>query len=314
MSDCFGELQINQLLGGERARCICGLVPSSVFLDGRVKGHERTLSSRLQRQNTLVRADQGALGKPVLLTVRDLGPALDVLDEHFSTVERVVRYRADRIEYLLTERQPKPGGSYSIDLEALGTIAIADGHHRAETHARLAETGMRSCDETPVCVVGIDELTIGIFMRQIAVYEKSLGALLYSLAPYFEVQELEEARAPTEAGEWLMTYRRQYFRLTRRGAVPGAYSTPTGWFVGEVLASVFRIDNPSTSDVLENIPVDVLPTGLLDIPDTKVLSFAGSPLSRALFLQEVEAGRLLPPKSTRFIPRVPSGLVVWRGC
>ena len=311
--DCLAELIMRSLVGERVSRCICGLVPAPAFLNGQIRGHERTLAARLHRQASLVKLDRGALGKPVLLTVRDLSPVLRTLDEQFTVRENTVRYRGQQTEYLLTERQPKPNSAYTIDLSALGTVVIADGHHRAETHARLAAAGQRSCDEVPVCLVDIEQLTIGVFLRQFPTYEKSLGNLLYSLAPFFAVSRVDRPVAPTEPSNWLMTYRGSHYRLLRRQD-DGAYATPMAWFVDEVLRTVFHVMNPSTSDTLESVAVDVLASGLLAIPDVQVLSFAGSPIGHEQFFAEVEAGRTFPPKSTRFIPRVPSGLVVWKGC
>jgi hypothetical protein len=37
----------------------------------------------------------------------------------------------------------------------------------------------------------------------------------------------------------------------------------------------------------------------------------GFPLPEDQFFREIAADRCLPPKSTRFEPRVPSGLLVW---
>ena len=41
------------------------------------------------------------------------------------------------------------------------------------------------------------------------------------------------------------------------------------------------------------------------------ITLLGFPISRSRFFAEVAAGRVLPPKSTRFLPRIPSGLLVW---
>ena len=307
----FADLNMIELRTGAMLDGVCGLVPASAFMDGTIRPHEKTLSPRLQRQETLVAADRGALGKPVLLTTRDdtaLWTQLGPLTRNTPDVYFLGR----NTHYYLSKISSATGAG--LDLDLLSPLVIADGHHRAATHARLAAEGLTTCALVPVCIVDIRGLHINIFGRRLAGYDASPEELLASLAPYFTVTDVPAAKAPTEDGDWLLTYRNEHYAL-KWHQVPAGYTTAAGWLMDTVLRGAFGITNVTNDARLEHIPVDVnTDTGLLLLDNTESLTICGSPITREQFFAEVEAGRTLPPKSTRFSPRIPSGLLVWKGC
>ena len=309
--NAFADLLMTDRLTGAMTDGICGLVPASAFLDGTIRPHEKTLGSRLERQEALVTADQGALGKPVLLTTRDdtkvwrqLGP-LERMNPLIQFQGRDTHYQLNKIV------APTVAG---LDLSPLLPLVIADGHHRAATHAKLAASGLGACALVPVCIADIRGLQINIFGRRLAEYGGSSLDLRNALNNYFEVTEKATPRAPSKDGHWLLTYRGKHYGLVWREE-PTEYTTAAGWLMDTVLKGVFNIHDVTSDARLEHIPVDVDPeNGLLLLDDTESLTICGSPVTREQFFAEVEAGRTLPPKSTRFSPRIPSGLLVWKGC
>ena len=282
---------------------LCGLVDAKHFTEGRILPHERTLAGRLDRQRTLVSGDGGALGKPVLLTV----PSLAAYWSQRPHAAPVHRYRCADHRYSI---YPGPTVVAPQSLAAFGTPVIADGHHRAFTHAGLAAAGLAGFSYVPVVVVGADELAIGAFLRSIA-YAGTTPRLLERLAPYFTFRRLGRAVASTLPGEWLLAHRGAYYRLSRRRPVVGG--TDPGWLNAVVFPEVFGIHDTRTDPRIESLDPPPQSAGALPLPDSlhdRVL-LLGRPLTRAVFFREALAGRMLPPKSTRFTPRVPSGLLVW---
>lgn len=309
----FASIDMHDPDGSNPCRGLCGLLSATAFLDGSVKPHEETLSGRLVRQRALVKKDGGALGKPVLLTCRDLSKVWEQLTDHYESGEEHVLFPGYDTTYQLQSYSPKrTAANHKLDLSSINTLVIADGHHRAKTHAQLAAEGREDCAFIPVCIVPSSELSCGVFLRSIADFDGELSQLVEQLAPYFEVLPLATPFAPLVSGKWLMAYRGQYFSLRRRVDDP-SFHTEAAWMVGVVLRDLFGIMDPRTDERLENKPVSVLRNGELEIEDTEVLSFTGSPVSEESFFREVNAGRIFPPKSTRFMPKVPSGLVVWKG-
>ena len=300
-------------IDGAVSRGICGLLPAEAFTGGRIRPHEKTLSARLHRQRELVATDRGALGKPILLTAENLDDMWTQRTDHLSQNDGEVSFDGNYSSYFLKELvanvEPR---SLPIDLGKIGTLVIADGHHRAETHARLAAAGNARCAHVPVCLVDVRELTIGIFGRFLPTVADNIDDLLAKLERYFHVSPNTRPTAPIVDGTWLMTYHGRYYELTWKRR-PDSH-TASDWMVGTVLKDIFGIDDPTDDPRLEHKAIDVRPDGLLELPDERTLSFCGASVSTDLFFREVGAGRTLPPKSTRFSPRIPSGLIVWKGC
>ena len=301
----FPTLQIRNGESGRTVYGICGLLPASAFHDGTVLPHERTLSARLERQQRLVTLDRGALGKPVLLTVPSLGnqePAPGNLDDD----RQVIFYGDDHIYRLF------PGsGNQTGPLEIPQPLVIADGHHRAYTHAALAADGKKDFQYIPVVVAGADRLTIGTFMRVIQTGDVSPEQLLAKLSRHFIVRPLPEARPVDTVGDWLLSYRGSHYHLRRRaGAVT---ETDPGWLNATVLPDVFGIEDTRTDPRITSVDPPPVLAGQVHFPEElrDRVKLLGKPITRDRFFAEVEDGKTLPPKSTRFEPRVPSGLLVW---
>lgn len=313
----FAELRIHRKGSLEFSRGICGLLSAAAFLDGTVRPHEQTLLARLKRQEEVVLADGGALGKPVLLTSKSLKSWWAEADlTHQRGVECLTFCGQNNDYHLRTFTNSVMGEdgyvqqSSPVDLSELGLLAIADGHHRAETHARLSAQGVRACDFIPVCIIGGDELTIGAFTRVVTA-GAPLTKLLPQLAEFFDYEIIAGKVAPRHEGEWLLVRNDVSYRLTRKAS--DDVSIDTEWLDHTVLPAVFGITDTRADERITFSPTPHPIDGLLDlntVPETTYL--CGFPLPVASFFAEVEEGRCLPAKSTMFEPRVPSGLVVWK--
>ncbi|PPK88539.1 uncharacterized protein (DUF1015 family) [Neolewinella xylanilytica] len=290
---------------GHQITAICGLLPASAFHDGTVLPHERTLSARLERQQRMVTADRGALGKPVLLTVPTLG-TLEPPKSLDDSDRQVIFYGENHIYRLSASpvalRRP---------VALPGPLVIADGHHRAYTHAALAADGLKEFQYIPVVVAGADRLTIGTFLRVIDVQDREPEALLAELGKHFFCERLDRPRLVASSGQWLYSYRGVHYHLTRRDT--SVSDTDPGWLNQVVLPEVFGITDTRTDRRFESLdPPAVLAGEVYFSPDHHGRAkFLGKPITRDRFFSEVQAGKTLPPKSTRFEPRVPSGLLVW---
>lgn len=316
---CFAHLEIRRHLNGDRCRGLCGLLHHTVFWNGTVRPHESTLRERLQRQERIVLSDGGALGKPILLTVPSLADWWPRQDARHQLSDDCLEVVGQDNNYRLRDYIPGPnvpgtevpraaGPQRGIALDASGPLVIADGHHRARTHARLGAAGHRGFEHLPVCLIGADELHIGVFAR--VVTAPDTDAMLNKLQTHFRVAPLAQPQAPRGAGEWLLTYRNKYYRLYRR--VRRGDATDVDWLDNVVLPDACTITDVRSDDRIVFTPIDDPQDGLIASPlPPGSLCFVGFPLPKDRFFAEVAAGRMLPPKSTRFEPRMPSGLVVW---
>jgi len=313
----FAEIRIKAKETTVLSRGICGILPATAFLDGRIRPHEKTLVSRLKRQENIVLADGGALGKPILLTVPSLKNWWATVDQTHGIGSSCLTFCGQHNDYDLrvyTSTVMGEEGYRMVDsplsLTMPGPLVIADGHHRAETHARLSARGVSNCDFIPVCIVGGDELRIGTFTREVT-DDTSIEELLLRLSDFFIYELLDGKLQPSCEGQWLLVRNGACYRLTRKASRNN--SLDVAWLDQIVLPRVFGITDTRADERITFSPTPEPKDNYLDFeaaPNTTYL--CGFPLPMNSFFTEVSAGRCLPPKSTRFEPRVPSGLVVWQ--
>jgi uncharacterized protein (DUF1015 family) len=233
------------------------------------------------------------------------------IDQGYVPSHEKTVFNGQNNDYELRQFQPTGGKSVrSEPLHISGPLVIADGHHRAETHARLSARGEAACDFIPVCIIGGDELTIGAFTRVIA-DARGPSKLLPQLESFFTCEQLDTPEAPTKAGEWLIVCEGTYHRLTRKA--DGDESIDSQWLDHTVLPHIFKIKDTRADKRIVFKPTPDPQNGRLKFTHKAGKTYlCGYPLPVETFFAEVEAGHCLPPKSTRFEPRVPSGLVVWK--
>ncbi|MBC6993278.1 DUF1015 family protein [Neolewinella lacunae] len=307
----FGELRIQRHRTGEWSRGICGLLPSAAFSSGLVRPHEATLQSRLARQEILTREEGGALGKPVLLTTPQLAKWWARVDGEYVAEGGAVTFVGNDNTYHLRRYLPRMGQlPQPLDLAEAELLCIADGHHRAATHAALAAQGYAACAFLPVCIIGGEEVSIGSFTRVIEDDMGNTDEVLKRLGAYFMIEATPSAIIPSVPGEWAFSRNHLHYRLTRKS--PQGRETAAEWLDAQVLAPVFGIvdskrDHRITFEMAPEPGDDLAQRNFL--PDRTYLSHF--PLTTDRFFAEVAAGRMLPAKSTRFEPRVPSGMLVW---
>ncbi len=300
----FPVLTVQEYATGRTVRGLCGLLPAAAFTGGRVRPHENTLISRLERQRRLVLEDGGALGKPILLTVPSLAGLWQGLPG--DPARGGLTYRGPEQAYHLATGHPSAA---AVDLTDFGPLVVADGHHRAYTHAALAAEGHPGFQHLPVVIAGADELTIGAFLRVIEGDGMSLSDLLGALRPFFRLSAISEGRRVQSPGHWLLGYRGAHYHLARRPSD----ATDTGWLTRVVLPAAFGITDMRNNPRIHSIYPPAGEGGVVRLsPELREkITLLGYPISRERFFAEVAAGRVLPPKSTRFLPRIPSGLLVW---
>ena len=139
----------------------------------------------------------------------------------------------------------------------------------------------------------------------------SLSELLRKLRPFFRLSAITSGRRVTSPGHWLLAYRGANYHLERRPSEDS--DTDTGWLTRIVLPAAFGITDMRNDPRIHSIYPPASEPGTLQLSHElrEKVTLLGYPITRERFFMEVAAGRVLPPKSTRFLPRVPSGLLVW---
>ncbi len=316
------------LAGGGRRLGVCGLVELADAKE--IRPHEQTLDKPLADRLALLRATRVDL-EPVFLLSEDGGRLNRLIEEDVAGRSPVVDHEdADGHHHrLFRVDDPERIARYREVLAV--PSAIADGHHRYKVAQRFAaETGARP--GTPAAaklavVTSLDSpaLTIDPIHRALTgpVDMDPLAAAAGATRQAWNGDIRDEgagadfaaavASAPQPAlGVWTIGHRPEIWRLD---SAKGPASMPAGGrglavlLLHEVVLPALGLSPEAATDgtVLYRSDPDVL---------WKMIAAgeAGTglwlpPMQPAAFSAAIAQGDMLPPKSTRFLPKVMSGLV-----
>ena len=294
------------------------------YLENRIKKHENT---RREKEEDRVRHVDvcGAQTGPIFLAYRGREDLKKLVEREkqkeplFDFVsEDGIRHRGWKISgpaELQAIRQA------FADMDAL---YIADGHHRAASAVRVGVkrreahpgyTGEEEFNYFLSVIFPDDELLIMDYNRVV----KDLNGLspeefLEKLGEFFEIRKLPEAAHPGRKGEIALFLEDQWYLLTLKERY--ADSDPVeGLDVSLlqklVLGPVLGIQDPKTDRRIDFVGGI---RGLSELEcrvhtDMKA-AFAMYPTSIGELFAVADAGRLMPPKSTWFEPKLRSGLFI----
>ncbi len=209
-------------------------------------------------------------------------------------------------------------------LDELDELYVADGHHRAAAASRFAascasansdHTGEEAYAHMVSVLFASDQLAIQPYDRCVA----DLGGhspehVLAAVRKTFRVDGLDRVGDAPEAGSYLMRLAERWYRVS----IPDAFRAQAGVagldvsvLHDQLLAPLLGIDDARTDPRIEFVPgtrgmdeLDRLCRGPLAV------SFALHPMSVADLMDVSDRNELLPPKSTFFVPKLRSGLIV----
>lgn len=289
------------------------------YLDGHIRIHEHTLSSR-ESTFTNYLDNTGLNAEPVLLFHEPRQHIKGLIAKHtslrpeyeFSTTNRVRHelWLIDNIE------------EHAIIERAFGEMShlyIADGHHRCASSAALQmkwkENGRIRDPHHPAnffMAYLLDEDTMRIYPFNRLV--QNFGALsreefLEKLHLIFHVQESEEPVSPKEKGVFGMYIKGQWYRLSLRNATEGI---DADMLYHQLLKPVLGIGDQKKDARLSYMEG---PRGVhaLEVQVNKgrsAVAFTLCPVSTSELRAVADQGECMPPKSTWIEPKLRSGLLI----
>jgi len=277
---------------------------------GQVKGHEATIPKTQDKMLEYMQST-GIFGNPVALGHRDQSQLALLLASHSTRTADVVFETVEATQHslwLLT------GDDAIAVCDKVGdTLYVTDGHHRLAAASELARQEDTADRYIPAAVYAEQELRLRAYARAINDQELSATEVLGSIAAVFQLEEVgAEVPRPAQPQQIGMRMCGRSFLLT----IP-VDLVPTDVYdkldvnllQHHVLGPHFGIANPRTDQRLRFIA---------DTPaaDHDVDSHTAWFLPHAAVVPDVmavaDSGRSMPPKSTFFLPKVPSGLVIRR--
>jgi uncharacterized protein (DUF1015 family) len=302
-----------ELAGGGRRLGVLGLVGLE---DSKViRPHEQTLDKPLADRLALLSAMHVDL-EPVFLLSEDGGRLDALLAKDLAGAEPLVRYRDAEGNVHVLYKVDDPGRIRLYQEAVAGPAAIADGHHRYKVAQRFAgERGIRqgtaaSAKLAVVTSIAAPALTIEPIHRALR-KEIDRAALerVASLAGTFSGDSGSAFAAAVAAAD---QPGRPAIGIWQAGGAPEIWTLDSPNLAVELLhgtllaaqgyapesatdGTVVYRSNPD--ELWQQVASGELKTGIW-LPPMRPSAFAAA----------IAGGQMLPPKSTRFMPKVMSGL------
>jgi uncharacterized protein (DUF1015 family) len=275
---------------------------------GLVKRHEATIT-KTQRKMARYFQTTRIYGNPVALAHRPHPGIASTIASHtrrdadtsFTTVE-------GRSHHLWVV-----GGQEAEDLcrGFDNALYVTDGHHRlAAASLVAAQEGERDAS-LPAGLFSTQQVRLRSFARCVVDPELDADAVVDLLRSKHHMDEVSEIEArPRERFEFGAKIRDRYYRLRidRSGIPDDAYgSLDVNLLQDQILGPIFGINDPRhdrrlrfVADLSDNSKTDTN-------ADAWLLPF---PTAIGDVMAVADAGRVMPPKSTWFAPKLPSGIII----
>ena len=287
---------------------------------GAIRIHELTFADSIRRL-TNYRRNTGLEGSPVLLAYPPDVTINRIIAETRKNNEKTTLgnehgwHSLWKIEDITVQRQ-------LIDAFInIPTVYLADGHHRIESSAILAEEqrlqGVLVFDMISSLYMATDQLRIEEYDRVVipsAPIEKT--PFFDQLSKHFDIHPSKKPIQPQSAHELGLCFAGRWYRLAAKPHTyinKGAAAVLDAHILQEtVLAPIFGIKDPKIDPRLKcaggEKAMEEIGTILSEYPDAIV--FMLCPLSVEQLIAVADAGEILPPKSTWIVPKIPYALLL----
>jgi len=296
------------------------------FSNGRVLKHENTLAAKEQQMMNLLLQNH-AMVKPVLLAydhVKDIDDFIDkviVEDEPFFEIEFQQAHQVhtiweindgERLSVLFDLFRKKVKKSY-----------IADGHHRVSTmvnlHKTQEESGVLENPLTGIFSIYFSwkELSVYDYNRCIEAFQLiSPIKFMAFLTRYFKIKPLKHGRKPRSKHELTMNMYGEWYRLKWKNSILKKHEKDSVIFDADLLNEYVLQGILGIKNIREDSRITYLSgiegsTGMEDAvaKSQNNVGFCLYPIPYEDIKKVSEEGKVMPPKSTWFEPRVKNGLV-----
>ncbi len=315
-----------QTMGDHSQVGVVGCVSVVEYLNDTIKKHELTRKDKEDDRTRHVKVTNAHTG-PIFLTYR-ARPAIDATVDRIRSSPAAVDFVADDgIRHMLwVIDDGKTIGDLVGSFREVPQLYVADGHHRSAAAARVGKeladadprhTGEEEYNFFLAVLFPHDQLRIMDYNRVV----KDLNGIspeefLRKLRANFEVTESSSPVKPAAKGEFGMYLGGRWYRLIAapplRSRSDPVESLDVSILQRHVLAPVLGIDDPRTNkrvDFVGGIRGLAELQRRVDAGDAAV-AFSLHPTSIEELFAIADAGRVMPPKSTWFEPKLRDGLVV----
>ena len=296
---------------GDGDRAVTGIVADvslSAYNSGLVKPHEKTIAKTARKMADYMRTTR-IYGNPVALAHRPRSGVDARIAAHTGRAADTIFTTFDG----LTRQLWVIEGDEAVEVcqEFNDVLYITDGHHRLAAAALVARQERRLEAGLPVGVFSSDQLTLRSFARCVVDPDLDTDTVVERIRSEHRMQEVTEFEArPRARFEFGVKIRTRYYRLQidRRNIPADHYqSLDVNLLQDLILGPVLGITHPRLDKRLRFVA---------DLPEARQAEinadawFLPFPAAVDDVMAVAGSGQVMPPKSTWFAPKLPSGLVI----
>lgn len=283
-------------------------VSLTAYDTGLVKRHETTIAKTERKMVNYMQSTR-IFGNPVALAHHDHPEVAISLARHAQRAADITFESVAGTEHSL----------WIVDGDAAQALCdsfsdvlyITDGHHRLAAASSLAAAEGWPDPHLPAGLFAENELRLGAFARSIRDDDVAASDILRALSEKFELAESDQ-QVPRPMATHEMGVRiggRSFVLRIPAAAIPtDLYDRLDVNLLQElVLEPLFGVTNPRTDSRLHFIADTNDDAHDTDSWDAWFLPY---PTSVRDVMMVADTGRAMPPKSTYFMPKLPSGLVI----
>ena len=298
---------IHRITNGDMsATGILADVSISGYDSGRVKRHEKTLAKTEKKMASYMRTTR-IYGNPVALAYRP-HQGLD------TAIEQATKQEPD---YTFVATDETAHAIWTIRSEAAFDLCdtfhddlyITDGHHRMAAASIVAAEENRPDAHLPAAIFSSDQLRLRSFARCVIDPELNIEEALRALRTRHRLEPVRpDAARPRDRFEFgLMLGEETYLLHLDRAMVPDDLyrALDVNLLQDLILEPVFGITKPRQDKRLHFVP-DIAAGERLDC-EAWILPY---PAAVSDVMAVADMGLTMPPKSTWFGPKIPSGLMM----
>ena len=258
---------------------------------------------------------------PIFLAFRDVASITAIMKEEQAKEPLYCFTADDGIEHCVWKISDEQNNTnLQTAFSMMDKIYIADGHHRCASAVKVGlqrrkEGVTQESDHFLSVLFPESELKILDYNRVLKdLNGKTVKDILAEVEEHFIIEEADSAVAPAKKGEFGMLLDDKWYRLTIKeeytsdDAVEGL---DVSLLQDYVLDPVFGIKNPKTDNRIDFVG-GIRGLGELERRNKLDCSAAFSmyPTSIGELFAVADEGKLMPPKSTWFEPKLRSGLFI----
>lgn len=296
---------------------IVGCAQVADYQDGTIKQHEKTLA--IKEADRIKHFDRvNAHTEPVFLTYR-ASEEIDALTARVTKDEPLLTGKT--LDGTCHELWPLSDADTALaarTLEALDYFYIADGHHRSASAAKVGLSRPQRADapwnEFLAVAVPDHDLHCLPYNRLVLDWgDTNPAQFLSDLAQVAAITEIGEFAAPPAPAAFSMYLGGKWYACTFHSAVIAGKQLPDSLDVSllqeKVLAPLLGIEDPRTNERIEFVGGIRGDSELKEAVDNgAACAFYMYPTQIEQVMEVADAGKIMPPKSTWFEPKLGSGL------